>query len=104
MNDDNKRSRALAGSVEPVAWAVMIDTAGRQYGVYDTPGEAEAIAQWLRDEDEGDWKSVPLYASKPMYRVVQLPALDPNGAPGWNAAIGAVRGALADAGVDWDTE
>ena len=37
-------------------------------------------------------------------RVVRLPPLDPNGAPGWNAAIGAVREALADAGVDWDTE
>ena len=37
-------------------------------------------------------------------RVVRLPPLDPSGAPGWNAAIGAVREALADAGVDWDTE
>jgi hypothetical protein len=36
--------------------------------------------------------------------IVRLPPLDPNGAPGWNAAIGAVRQALADAGVDWDTE
>jgi hypothetical protein len=37
-------------------------------------------------------------------RKVLLPGLDPNGAPGWNAAIGAVREALADAGVEWDTE
>ena len=36
--------------------------------------------------------------------VVRLPPLDPNNATGWNAAIGAVREALADAGVDWDTE
>jgi hypothetical protein len=34
---------------------------------------------------------------------VLLPAPDPNGAPGWNDAIGAVREALANAGVDWDT-
>lgn len=33
--------------------------------------------------------------------VVRLPP--PNGGHGWNAAIRAVREALADAGVDWDT-
>lgn len=86
------------GTSGPVAWAV------------EAGGELEAsfCGRYGR-EDAADWAEqsngdiVPLYRY-PQDGVVRLPPLDPNGAPGWNAAIGAVREALADAGVDWDTE
>jgi len=102
---DAAMSPASTGSVagEPVAWAVMVD------------GERMYVS-WCKEmcEDEAYYHRhpgpvgvpvlvVPLY-QQPQSRVVQLPPLDPNGAPGWNAAIGAVREALANAGVDWDTE
>jgi hypothetical protein len=101
--DDAAMSPASAGSVagEPLAWVVMV-------------GGERMYVSWCKEmcEDEayyhrhpcGDPVSVdPLYR-QPQNKVVRLPGLDPNGAPGWNAAIGAVREALADAGVDWDTE
>jgi hypothetical protein len=80
---------------EPVAWAVVYPN-----------DEVAVIAFKRRDADERATASdriVPLYR-RPQDGVVRLPPLDPNGAPGWNAAIGAVREALANAGVDWDTE
>ena len=96
MSDDNERSVASAGSVgEPVAFAVMQPDS---YVVVHTRHAAV-----VRREMCGGGKIVPLYR-QPQDGVVRLPPLDQNGAPGWNAAIGAVREALADAGVDWDTE
>ena len=79
---------------EPVAWAALRDDGDVAWIGYTPEGAADAAC---------GRQIVPLYRS-PQSRVVRLPALDPNGAPGWNAAIGAVREALADAGVDWDTE
>jgi hypothetical protein len=91
MSDENERSVASAGSVagEPSAW--MHVSGGLSLGVF------KHVDPRLRH------LCVPLYR-QPQNAVVQLPPLDPNGAPGWNAAIGAVREALANAGVDWDTE
>ena len=98
MNDENERSVASAGSVacEPVAWAAFVN------GVLDLAFKSQADAFMWAYKRNGI-EIVPLYR-QPQYGVVRLPSLDPNAAPGWNAAIGAVREALADAGVDWDTE
>ena len=96
MNDTNERSVASDGSVEPVAWGAILN------GELDSAFRSQADAfMWAYKRD--GIKIVPLYR-QPQDGVVRLPPLDPNGAPGWNAAIGAVREALADAGVDWDTE
>lgn len=94
--DDAAMSPASAGSVQPVAWAAFVN------GVLDLAFKSQADAfMWAYKRD--GIEIVPLYR-QPQDGVVRLPPLDPNGAPGWNAAIGAVREALAEAGVDWDTE
>lgn len=96
MSDTNERSVASAGSVsgKPVAWAALRDDGDIAWIGYSPEGAADGAC---------GRRIVPLYR-QPQDGVVRLPPLDPNGAPGWNAAIGAVREALADAGVDWDTE
>ena len=103
---DAAMSPASAGSVaerRPFAWAVCnpVGTYYRSFGYH-----CEALDCCLQKTREtGDCFYVrALYAAPPQDEVVRLPPLDPNGAPGWNAAIGAVREALADAGVAWDTE
>ena len=103
MSDTNERSVASAGSVasEPVAWAVMVG--GRRMYVSWCKEMCEDEAFYHRHPCGDSVLVVPLYR-QPQDGVVRLPPLDPNGAPGWNAAIGAVREALAEAGVDWDTE
>ncbi len=107
MSDDNTHdaaepSLASAGSVGPFAWAVCnpVGTYYRSFGY-----QREALECCLKKTGEtGDCFYVrALYAAPPQDAIVRLPPLDPNGAPGWNAAIGAVREALANAGVDWDT-
>ena len=97
MSDEHERSVASAGSVasKPVAWAALRDDGDIAWIGYTPEGAADGAC---------GRRIVPLYAAFPQPRVVRLPPLNPNGAPGWNAAIGAVREALADAGVDWDTE
>jgi len=94
---------ASAGSVagEPVAWAVMVG--GQRMYVSWCKEMCEDEAYYHRHPCGDSVLVVPLYR-QPQDGVVRLPPLDPNGDPGWNAAIGAVREALADAGVDWDTE
>ena len=63
MNNENERSVASDGSVEPLAWAVASGSR-RVYDVYDNEGEAVAICLWLRDEENGgSWVTVPLYRS-----------------------------------------
>jgi len=63
--DDAAMSPASAGSVEPVAWAVMSGS-DIVYDIYDIEGEAVAICLWLRDEeDDGSWVTVPLYQAQP---------------------------------------
>ena len=101
--EDAAMSPASAGSVagEPVAWAVMVG--GERMYVSWSKEMCEDEAYYHRHPCGDSVSVVPLYR-QPQDGVVRLPALDPNGAPGWNAAIGAVREALADAGVDWDTE
>ena len=96
MSEENERSVAPAGSVagEPVAWAAMREDGDIAWIGYTPEGAADGAC---------GRRIVPLYL-KQQSAVVRLPPLDPNGAPGWNAAISAVREALADAGVDWDTE
>ena len=103
MNGENERSVASAGSVagEPVAWAVMVG--GERMYVSWCKEMCEDEAHYHRDPNGAPVLVVPLYPTQ-QGGVVRLPPLDPNGAPGWNAAIGAVREALANAGVDWDTE
>ena len=65
MSDENERSVASAGSVKPVAWAVMSGS-DIVYDIYDIEGEAVAICLWLRDEeDDGSWVTVPLYPTQP---------------------------------------
>ena len=99
MSDDvDEGSAAMLGSVAggPVAWAVL-DSRGTVCVAYTCREAAEAYCEGTFN------RMAPLYR-QPQDGVVRLPPLDPNGAPGWNAAIGAVREALADAGVDWDTE
>ena len=109
MNDTNERSVASAGSVagEPVAWAVMPRNSDYCVTLSTRREAAQKAAE--RKVEVGEYATMDDIAVVPLYRqpqdgVVRLPPLDPNGAPGWNAAIGAVREALADAGVDWDTE
>lgn len=101
--DSAAMSPASDGSVasEPVAWAVMVG--GRRMYVSWCKEMCEDEAFYHRHPCGDSVLVVPLYR-QPQDGVVRLPPLDPNGAPGWNAAIGAVREALADAGVDWDTE
>ena len=98
--DSAAMSPASTGSVEPVAWAAFLNDE------LEVAFRSQADAfMWAYKRD--GIEIVPLYRSLTRTnaeRVVRLPALDPSGAPGWNAAIGAVREALADAGVDWDTE
>ena len=96
-------SPASAGSVagEPVAWAVMVG--GNRMYVSWCKEMCEDEAYYHRHPCGDSVLVVPLYPTQ-QREVVRLPPLDPNGAPGWNAAIGAVRQALAEAGVDWDTE
>ena len=95
MSDTNERSVASAGSVgAPVAWAALREDGDIAWIGYTPEGAADGAC---------GRQIIPLYR-QPQNGVVRLPPLDPNGAPGWNAAIGAVREALADAGVDWDTE
>ena len=93
-HDNEEPSAASAGSVEPVAWAALREDGDIAWIGYTPEGAADGAC---------GRQIVPLYL-QPQNGVVRLPPLDPNGAPGWNAAIGAVREALADAGVDWDTE
>ena len=63
--DDAAMSPASAGSVEPVAWAVMSGS-DIVYDIYDVEGEAVAICLWLRDEeDDGSWVTMPLYPKQP---------------------------------------
>jgi hypothetical protein len=106
MNDENERSVASAGSVAngPVAWMVA-DPSGRIEACRESFDEAAQLAADFTATEDGDvvYKVFAVYRH-PQDGVVRLPGLDPNGAPGWNAAIGAVREALADAGVDWDTD
>jgi len=108
MSDDNKQDRAepspaSAGSVGPFAWAVC-NPVGTYYRSFGYHREAlECCLQKTRETGNCFYVRA-LYAAPPQYALVRLPPLDPNGTPGWNAAIGAVREALADAGVDWDTE
>jgi hypothetical protein len=96
-NDTEEPSAASAGSVRPFAWAVCnpVGTYYRSFGYH-----REALECCLQKTREtGDCFYVrALYAAPPQDGVVRLPPLDPNGAPGWNAAIGAAREALADAG------
>ena len=94
--DDAAMSPASHGSVagRPVAWAALRDDGDIAWIGYSPEGAADGAC---------GRRIVPLYR-QPQDGVVRLPPLDPNGAPGWNAAIGAVRQALAEAGVDWDTE
>lgn len=94
--DSAAMSPASDGSVagRPVAWAALRDDGDIAWIGYSPEGAADGAC---------GRRIVPLYR-QPQDGVVRLPPLDPNGAPGWNAAIGAVREALADAGVDWDTE
>jgi hypothetical protein len=94
--DDAAMSPASAGSVagRPVAWAALRDDGDIAWIGYTPEGAADGAC---------GRRIVPLYR-QPQDGVVRLPPLDPNGAPGWNAAISAVREALAEAGVDWDTE
>ena len=106
MSETNERSAASAGSVSgpsPFAWAVCnpVGTYYRSFGYH-----REALECCLQKTREtGDRFHVrAMYAAPPQDEVARLPPLDPNGAPGWNAAIGAVREALSNAGVDWDTE
>ncbi len=101
MSDENERSVASAGSVagKPVAWIAVFDGDDAD-GEFVWPDKGRAI-EWASTRPRV--QIAPLYL-RPQNAVVRLPPLDPNGAPGWNAAIGAVREALADAGVDWDTE
>ena len=97
MSDENERSVASAGSVagEPLGWAVI----NRDGVAVRFAGSFLTLANIATQNEE----IIPLYR-QPQNAVVRLPPLDPNGAPGWNAAIGAVREALSNAGVDWDTE
>ena len=93
--DGKAMSPASTGSVDaPVAWAALRDDGDIAWIGYTPEGAADGAC---------GRQIVPLYR-QPQNVAVRLPPLDPNGAPGWNAAIGAVREALADAGVDWDTE
>jgi hypothetical protein len=107
MSDDaNEGSAAMLGSVanSPVAWMVA-DPSGRIEACRESFDEAAQLATDFTATEDGDviYKVFAVYR-QPQDGVVLLPGLDPNGAPGWNAAIGAVREALANAGVDWDTE
>ena len=108
-NDNEEPSAASAGSVagEPVAWAVMPRNSDYCVTLSTRREAAQKAAE--RKVEVGEYATMDDIAVVPLYRqpqdgVVRLPPLDPNGAPGWNAAIGAVREALAEAGVDWDTE
>lgn len=77
-------------------------------GSFSEESYARAAYRWadamLRERERTNHDAAPAARASEATRVVLLPPLDPNGAPGWNAAIGAVREALAEAGVDWDTE
>ena len=101
-NDDEELSAASAGSV---AERPLGDPEIAVEILRLRVEELETAIRRLADQDatlsvQGGNVIVEMDATP----VVRLPALDPSGAPGWNAAIGAVREALADAGVDWDTE
>ena len=101
--DDATLSAASVGSVGPFAWAVC-NPVGTYYRSFGYQREAlECCLQKTRETGDRFYVRA-LYAAPPQDALVRLPPLDPNGASGWNAAIGAVRDALADAGVDWDTE
>ena len=91
--DSAAMSPASAGSVagEPVAWAALRDDGDIAWIGYTQDGAADGAC---------GRKIVPLYRH-PHDGVVRLPPLDAKRDPGWNAAIGAVRQLLADAGVDW---
>ena len=105
-HDNEEPSAASAGSVagpSPFAWAVC-NPVGVHYRSFGYHHEAlECCFQKIRETGDCFYLRA-MYAGPPQDKIVHLPGLDPSGAPGWNAAIGAVREALADAGVDWDTE
>jgi len=97
MSDENERSVASDGSVAGSladglrGISDSLNVVGNDFSdiLYPAARELERLSRCVKELEA---------------RVVRLPSLDPNGAPGWNAAIGAVREALAEAGVDWDTE
>lgn len=57
MSETNERSVASDGSVQPVAWAVMLADGERIYDVYATEEEAKAIDEAVT----GNHGFVPLY-------------------------------------------
>ena len=59
MSETNERSVASDGSVQPVAWAVMLADGERIYDVYATEEEAKAIDEAVT----GNHGFVPLYRS-----------------------------------------
>ena len=111
-HDNEEPSAASAGSV--AASQEMRVTDWRGIPVYlwiDADGDLGVMGNEAEESVVISRSAIPKIAAwlggvtpADTERVVRLPPLDPNGAPGWNAAIGAVREALAEAGVDWDTE
>ena len=98
MSDENERSVASDGSVEPVAWAVMDGT--KTLVGYHSCSREKAEA-WAREY--GFLEVVPLYRHS--HATVQLPRepedFEISEGNGYAAAIEDFKRALAEAGIEW---
>jgi hypothetical protein len=98
MSDENERSVASAGSVGPVAWAVMDGT--KTLVGYHSCSREKAEA-WAREY--GFPEVVPLYRHS--HATVRLPRepedFEISEANGYAAAIEDFKRALAEAGIEW---